>query len=1295
LQPAQPVQSAPKLTVKSNPMNGTRILFTAWLVGLVIGFLRMALSLKATKRLRSESVPVTDQRVLASLRRMCSRMAIAHPPNIAISQDIIAPVLIGPFRPTILIPDSQFAPTEQSGTIQFDMALAHELAHFRRRDLFWSTFDALIGVLFFFHPLVWLLRRESAQSADAACDAEALAATNFDRQTYARLLLDLADNHAGILPGGFAMLGMIQNFGSLKKRLRNLMNARPISRRAVLISGILITALAVPGLIPMRLVPRAVAEETVPTTLPSTKPEGMVKKVYDIRDLIFPRGSSRDSWSSNPVFAHWPIAMSGWEDLIRQSVTPNVWENGGKLEDFNNNTLVVTAPASTQEALNTFLNDLRSELVQIAIKAVIIPTDVQTLRKYKLVSDKPASDVSALTIGFIISADNVDFQKELKALENERKSELLRPSVVLLSGQPAEIDDFVSIPYVSDYAPTASKNGQVEMLPVVKTTRDGYTFTVRPDLHDGAKLITMDIDLELHRFLGFEDAPAKGNKNLRVQVAKEQMIAGIQSRLTAKLGDQIVFAMVPVPKDGQVSTQPDTTQSAGKSDIFLVVLSANILDPKEIGGGPGGQQRVPATGPATQSSKPPSISSDPTQPQSPQQEASMVLVTRALDAETKKDLTSALSLYQQAVEADPSNEIAVAGRDRMRAALGLLPVGKDASGLQGTATQIALEHDSIQTRFNLATNNARKALASKDYQTAQVQIANAAGEIDEDPAVFSKKEIAAMKAIVDALNIELQDGEPALPVPRYSDPVILPDKPTTRRTPQLDIRERAILSLIQVAQTYQQQKDYVGMLGVLDQILALDPKNDYAVQMRPTIQEQADTQEQKKRRLQFDKNYVAAATQPSAPNTEDQALQEKLDRELPKIQFDATALSEILGGGGGATSHGFLSDVTGANIIVNWDALAKVNVDKTSKITLSLSNVKFRKVLQLILDQAAGGVGKLAFVVKDGIIVISTVEDLGKQSSTKPADGPATKSSDTPRVDVEKANREHEIAALITVAKTDQEQRDYVGMLGVLDQILALDPKNDYAVQMRPFIQQGENMRPDKMQQLLSLNINPASTQNSDLSKEDRTAQAQLERELPNVQFDAVPLADVISSLQDAGGVEILVNWAALKTVNIDKKTPVTISSSGGKFGKVLHLVLDQVAGGLDKLDFTVSDGIVEITTEEDLASVTITIVHDLRGLLVQPVPGEDKDKAASQISGQIDRLEKHIEATISPQTWKTNNPKASGNIDDWNESLIITQTPKVQQDVNALLKKLSDDATVKPADAATTQPSGESGKGK
>jgi hypothetical protein len=110
----------------------------------------------------------------------------------------------------------------------------------------------------------------------------------------------------------------------------------------------------------------------------------------------------------------------------------------------------------------------------------------------------------------------------------------------------------------------------------------------------------------------------------------------------------------------------------------------------------------------------------------------------------------------------------------------------------------------------------------------------------------------------------------------------------------------------------------------------------------------------------------------------DQAVEAELERLMPEFKTSDYGLSNMIA---------FLGDLTGTNIVVNWPALEAVGVTKETPITARLKDVTISKALELILDNAAGGPGKLGYVIDGGVIRISTADDLKKNPTKR--DGPA------------------------------------------------------------------------------------------------------------------------------------------------------------------------------------------------------------------------------------------------------------------------------------------------------------------
>ena len=99
----------------------------------------------------------------------------------------------------------------------------------------------------------------------------------------------------------------------------------------------------------------------------------------------------------------------------------------------------------------------------------------------------------------------------------------------------------------------------------------------------------------------------------------------------------------------------------------------------------------------------------------------------------------------------------------------------------------------------------------------------------------------------------------------------------------------------------------------------------------------------------------------------------QLDRSLPATNFTGVTFGEAIE---------FLRDVSGLNIHVNWKALETANVTADTPVTMRLRAVSMRKVLNLLLSEAAGA-DTLAWQVDGGVVEITTKELADKKLYTR------------------------------------------------------------------------------------------------------------------------------------------------------------------------------------------------------------------------------------------------------------------------------------------------------------------------
>ncbi|MCA9413453.1 MAG: M56 family metallopeptidase, partial [Candidatus Omnitrophica bacterium] len=155
--------------------------------------------------------------------------------RIRLTLEKTSPFLASILSPKLIIPKPALSEERPTDTLGI---LAHEIAHLKSNDLFWTALSKWVTVLYWFHPLAWKLPAAYSSACEQICDSTAAAYVgNPDAysQTLARsalALMDLAPNQG---------LPMIRS-SEISKRLANLKRGKvwgALSRRWVVLSIIL------------------------------------------------------------------------------------------------------------------------------------------------------------------------------------------------------------------------------------------------------------------------------------------------------------------------------------------------------------------------------------------------------------------------------------------------------------------------------------------------------------------------------------------------------------------------------------------------------------------------------------------------------------------------------------------------------------------------------------------------------------------------------------------------------------------------------------------------------------------------------------------------------------------------------------------------------------------------------------------------------------------------------------------------------------------------------------------------
>ncbi len=197
----------------------------AWLAVVLLLSVRLLASVVGVRRLVRGRLPVSAE-LAACTGRLALRLGLSGPPGVCLSQRVREAMLVGLWRPIVLLPVAWIA--EMPPDV-LEAVIAHELAHVRRLDLWANLLQRLVETLLFYHPAVWWLSRRASLLREMCADELAVQATG-EPMTYAGAL-----EHLGRLRLNLSTPQLAAGIGgrrtALLDRIRNVLGVVPQGER--------------------------------------------------------------------------------------------------------------------------------------------------------------------------------------------------------------------------------------------------------------------------------------------------------------------------------------------------------------------------------------------------------------------------------------------------------------------------------------------------------------------------------------------------------------------------------------------------------------------------------------------------------------------------------------------------------------------------------------------------------------------------------------------------------------------------------------------------------------------------------------------------------------------------------------------------------------------------------------------------------------------------------------------------------------------------------------------------------
>jgi bla regulator protein blaR1 len=291
-----------------------------WLTGSIVFFAVWTMRWLSVAALVRRSAPLTDQHVIARLRRAEAVMGVRHPLRAVVSDAAIEPGVFGIVRPVLVWPRDL---AEHLTGEQIDGVLIHELAHVRRHDNLTAALHLAVETVFWFFPPVWWLERQLVRERELACDRAAMTAGS-DPKEYAEGILQTCRQYA---ESPLTCVSGVTG-SDLKRRVAEIVRGHASEalgfRRRVIVAAAAVAAFAMPLTLGVLQSPLLLAQTQVAGSLPSFEAASVKRSMSEQSGAsIRPEGSRITMLNANlltVIRAAWQIQPSqivGGPDWVR------------------------------------------------------------------------------------------------------------------------------------------------------------------------------------------------------------------------------------------------------------------------------------------------------------------------------------------------------------------------------------------------------------------------------------------------------------------------------------------------------------------------------------------------------------------------------------------------------------------------------------------------------------------------------------------------------------------------------------------------------------------------------------------------------------------------------------------------------------------------------------------------------------------------------------------------------------------------------------------------------------------
>lgn len=336
------------------------ILILIWFTGVLVMLVGIFYSLFQCQRMQRRAKPVA----IESLSHCEQMLGIKKTIQVKISPNLQGPVIVGTFRPSILLPPCW------GNDLEF--VLLHELVHYKHRDTLFNLFMHILLAVNWFNPIVWLAQKQMKADRESFCDSCVLNLLDSQRR--------IQYGHAVInWTAGFP--SQLVGMGSSKKQLYSRIKKIAAYEKQTACKGLSFFVIIVMLLAAVRLVPSVhgfsnqlyqpekglrVAEENLQTYFDGYEGSFVLYNREKDHYTIYQEKASRTRVSANSTYKIYSALLALEKGTITKESSLRNWD--GTAYEFQAWNRDQTLASALQNSVNWYFQDLDRESGKKALK---------------------------------------------------------------------------------------------------------------------------------------------------------------------------------------------------------------------------------------------------------------------------------------------------------------------------------------------------------------------------------------------------------------------------------------------------------------------------------------------------------------------------------------------------------------------------------------------------------------------------------------------------------------------------------------------------------------------------------------------------------------------------------------------------------------------------------------------------------------------------------------------------------------------------------------------------------------